>query len=80
MTARESLPVTVGRRLTLIREARGLTQQALAESLGWAPVRIWRFERGVAVTLKNMETIATALRIPIAQLLPINITKIARTP
>jgi transcriptional regulator with XRE-family HTH domain len=60
----------VGKRITEIREDRGLTQVALAAAIGVSPYKIFRFEHGrTRIAIEYLEKIATALRCRVDDLL-----------
>lgn len=62
----------VGRRLRALRKRAGLTQAQLAERAGITPDYLGRIERGQgAVTLETLDRIASALGVPLRQLLDI---------
>ena len=59
----------IGNRLYELREARGLTQEAIAKRIGLTPVRISRVENGYATpTLALLERWAKALDVELYQL------------
>jgi transcriptional regulator with XRE-family HTH domain len=56
----------LGRRLRLVREARGFTTERLAAACGMAPSRLGMVEQGrVRLTSAEMFALTTALRIPL---------------
>lgn len=60
----------VGRRLTDAREARGLSQRALAREAGLSPDAVSRFESGDrSPTLGTLHDLAVALDLHVAELL-----------
>lgn len=60
--------MTIGQRIRAWRELRDLTERQLAEEIGVTPPAIYQWERhGKSPTLANLEEIARALRISMAQ-------------
>ncbi len=59
-----------GQRIRALRKAQGLTQAQLAESLGYEPMTISRFERGeYGPGFDAMHDLAQALGVPLVSLL-----------
>lgn len=59
----------IGERLRKVREARGLTQRALAERMGVEPETISRAETGaLSLTLTNLAAMARVLALPMREL------------
>lgn len=70
MAERDPILAAVGLRLRQHREARGLTQERLAEKAGLDQTYISGIERGVRNPgIKNIVRLARALGIPVAKLL-----------
>lgn len=58
-----------GKRVAYVRKAAGFSQESFAEKCGFARSYMSRVERGAGnPTLKTVETICTALRVPAARL------------
>ena len=61
---------TLGRHIQRLREARGLTQEALAEKAHWSRGYLARVETGrYEPSLTMLAKVAKALRVPVAELL-----------
>jgi transcriptional regulator with XRE-family HTH domain len=59
----------LGHRIAALRKAQGLTQEALAEMLGYSVEFISLVERGVnAPTVAGLEHFATALKVKVREL------------
>lgn len=64
-----SFPVRLGRRLSSIREKRGLSQTQLADMAGIGRAHLSQIENGaVAARVDTLYAIATALEMPIEQM------------
>ena len=64
-----SFPVRLGRRLSSIREKRGLSQTQLADMAGIGRAHLSQIENGaVAARVDTLYAIATALEMPIAEM------------
>lgn len=67
---RYELAVSLGKNLAIWRNALGMTQEQLANSLDIDPVTISRFERGATLpSLPTLQRMAQALGVTMAQLL-----------
>jgi len=65
-----NISVTFGKRVKEIRLQKNMSQADLAKVLGLHPTYISGIERGVRnMALKNIEKLAKALRVPIADLM-----------
>lgn len=66
----QALAASVGRCITLHREAEGLSMAELARKAGMSRAYLWRVEQGSALPgLRNVARISVALDVPIARLL-----------
>jgi transcriptional regulator with XRE-family HTH domain len=66
---REPLRKKFGRRVAAVRKAAGYSQEGFADECGFARSFMSRIERGVGnPTLRTVETICTALRVPAVKL------------
>jgi XRE family transcriptional regulator, regulator of sulfur utilization len=64
-----SFPVRLGRRLSSIREKRGLSQTQLADMAGIGRAHLSQIENGaVAARVDTLYAIATALEMPIEEM------------
>jgi transcriptional regulator with XRE-family HTH domain len=64
-----SFPARLGRRLSSIREKRGLSQTQLADMAGIGRAHLSQIENGaVAARVDTLYAIATALEMPIEQM------------
>lgn len=69
MATESSIKQRFGQRVRALRKERGLSQEALAERSGLDRTYISGIERGLRnVALQNIEVLAQALDIPIAEL------------
>lgn len=63
----ESAAKRLGERIKAIRRAKGLTQAQVAESCGYDPVTISRFERGdYAPGIDSLDAISQVLSVPLS--------------
>lgn len=61
---------TLGRRITLLREAQNLTRDDVAELIGISNVSYGKIERGETdVSISRLEDIAKALKIPVSEIM-----------
>ena len=65
-----SFPVRLGRRLSVLREKRGLSQTQLADMAGIGRAHLSQIENGaVAARIDTLKTLADALEISLSELL-----------
>jgi transcriptional regulator with XRE-family HTH domain len=66
---RVTLRKKFGQRITALRKAAGLSQEAFADRVGFARSYMSRIERGRAnPSLDAIETLATGLKVPVHEL------------
>jgi transcriptional regulator with XRE-family HTH domain len=80
LSARQALR-NLGHRVIELRLARGLTQEQLAEVVGWLPRQVQRVEAGEAnLSLEKLVTLANGFDISLSELLTLPARKAARRP
>lgn len=66
---KQNLRITFGRRIRELREARGVSQEAFADHIGYARSYMSRIERGIGnPSLDAIEVLAAGLEVEIASL------------
>lgn len=66
---KENINIRIGKRIRLLRQHRGLSQEELAEISGLHRSHMGELERGeLNITLVTLERVAASLRIPLRQI------------